>query len=157
MKIIQLRKNGTRRVFTNNKEISKTDQSFVKECDINEIIKKFNKTGQIAHLAKNQGAFADISEIPDLLEAMSTVTTAQQTFNFLPAELRKRFGNSPVEMVNFLQDTRNDEEAIKLGLKVRKKTSTSVPTREEPPVGKKATKKNRLPPSSNDDELNDDE
>lgn len=64
-----------------------------------------------------QGQFADVSEIPDLLEAIKTVTSAQQTFDELPAELRRKFGNSPVNMVEYLQDPSNDIEAVKLGLK----------------------------------------
>ncbi|AZL82952.1 internal scaffolding protein [Apis mellifera associated microvirus 25] len=118
--IITRRPNGTKRIQTINEEPSKTEQSFQKECDVNEIIRKYMKTGQITHMARNQGSYADVSEIPDLHSAMIQVSQAQQAFDSLPAELRKRFGNSPVAMVEFLQNPKNDEEAIELGLKTKK-------------------------------------
>lgn len=117
MKKIEVRKDGKKRVYTVNEEPSKTDQSFQTECDVNHIVQKYLKTGRINHLARMQGQFADVSEIPDLLEAIKTVTSAQQTFDELPAELRRKFGNSPVNMVEYLQDPSNDIEAVKLGLK----------------------------------------
>lgn len=118
--IITLRPNGSKRIQTVNTEPSKTQQQFAKECDVNEIIRKYIKTGQISHLAKNQGVYADVSEIPDLHSAMMQVSQAQQAFDSLPAELRKRFGNSPVAMVEFLSNPMNDDEAIELGLKTKK-------------------------------------
>lgn len=120
MKIIEKRANGTTRVYTKNDEPSLTDQSWAKDCDVNNIIAKYIKTGQISHLAKHQGQYADVSAIPDLQSALDQVTKAQQAFDDLPSNLRKRFGNSPVEMVNFLSDPKNDQEAISLGLKVKK-------------------------------------
>lgn len=113
-----VRKNGTLRVQTDTSNWkSMTDQQFADQVDINEIVKKFQKTGQISHLNKMQGMIADVSEIPDLLESMQTVTRAQQTFAQLPAALRDRFGNSPVQLINFLQDPANDQEAVAIGLK----------------------------------------
>lgn len=117
MKKIETRANGTKRVYTVNEEPSKTDQSFKDEVNVNNIISKFNKTGQISHLAKKQGMYADLSTIEDLHTSLTQVVQAQEAFDSLPAELRRRFGNSPVEMVNFLQDPANDQEAVKLGLK----------------------------------------
>jgi len=38
----------------------------------------------------------------------------------LPSDVRKRFSNDPAELIDFLADKKNDEEAIKLGLKIKK-------------------------------------
>lgn len=116
MKVIEKRKNGSIRVYTVNNEPSMTDQQFKDDCDVNFIVDKFTKTGNLTHLAKFQGMYADVSEIPDLAQAMQIVSTAQTAFDTLPAELRSRFGNSPVNMVEFLNDINNKDEAIKLGL-----------------------------------------
>lgn len=142
MKIIETRPNGTKRVYTKNDQPSKTDQSFKMDCDVNFIVNKFTKTGQITHLAKNQGQYADVSEIPDLAGALATVTHAQLTFDSLPAELRVRFGNSPVEMVNFLKDPANLEESIKLGLRDKKPVGPEA----QPPAEKtpKSTSKKKI-------------
>lgn len=116
MKVIEKRKNGSIRVYTVNNEPSMTDQQFKDDCDVNFIVNKFTKTGHLTHLAKFQGMYADVSAIPDLAEAMQIVSTAQTAFDTLPAELRSRFGNSPVNMVEFVNDVNNKDEAIKLGL-----------------------------------------
>lgn len=119
-KIISKRQNGSIRVVTPVGEKSMTDQSFKDECDVNNIISKFKKTGNLTHVARIQGTYGDFSDIPDLQQAMQTVTDAQANFEALPSNIRSRFGNSPVEFLNFLSDPSNDQEAIKLGLKIPK-------------------------------------
>lgn len=123
MKVITLRPDGTRRVSTQNNEPSKTDQQFKKECDVNYIMAQARKGVMTSHVRNSKGVYADVSQIPDLLECMEIMTTAQQDFDKLPAEVRKRFGNSPVELVDFLNDKNNDEEAIKMGFKEKPKKS----------------------------------
>lgn len=120
MKKIQIRKNGTRRVYTENNEPSKTDQQFKEDCDVNTIMDRFLKTGQVSHLAKNQGLYADVSSAPDFQEAMEITSKANQAFEALPARVRERFGNSPIAMLAFLDNPENDKEAIALGLKTQK-------------------------------------
>lgn len=127
MKKIELRPNGTKLVHTVNEQPPETDQSFGKECDINHIVKKFIKTGQITHLARRQGFYGDQSQIPDFQTAMDTVTKAQQAFDELPAHIRKRFANSPHELMQFLQDPKNQDEAISLGLMEMVETPQQAP------------------------------
>ena len=126
MKQFEIRKNGTLRVFTINNEISKADQSAKKECDVNHIVKKYKTTGLITHLRDGQGSYLDLSEVGDLSNSLNIVASAQQKFDQLPAELRKRFGNSPVQLVEFLSNSENDLEAVKLGLKVIPEKETSL-------------------------------
>lgn len=116
-KVIMIRKNGSRRVFTVNNQPSLTDQQWKKDCDVNSIIASHHKTGQIPHLAKIQGQFADVSEIQDLLPSLMKVEIASQSFLKLPPATRSRFGNKMENMITFLQDPKNSDEAIKLGLK----------------------------------------
>ena len=118
MKIIEKRENGTIRVHTQNNEPSKTDQSWLEQTEVNTIIHKYRKTGAITHLASKQGTFADVSDIPDMLEAHERVNNAFNAFNELPAIIRDKFKNDPLKMIEFLNDPSNNEEAIKLGLKV---------------------------------------
>lgn len=119
-KIISKRKDGSTRVVTPITQKSMTDQSFKDECDVNNIISKFKKTGNITHVARIQGTYGDFSDIPDLQQAMQTVTEAHLAFDSLPSNVRKRFGNSPQEFLQFMADPKNDNEAITLGLKVPK-------------------------------------
>lgn len=119
-KHIILRKNGSRQVITVNHSPSKTDQSWKKDTDVNEIMRKFQKTGQITHLSTIQERYGDVSDVPDLDVAMQQIEDAQSAFMAMPSALRKKFNNDPADMINWLQDPRNDEEAITLGLKSRR-------------------------------------
>lgn len=118
MKKIYVREDGTKRVVTVNEEASKTDQQWKENCDANHIIEKFHKTGQITHLAKKEGTYADVSHVQDLHSSLIQVEKARSEFYSLPAALRKRFNNSMLEYVKFIEDPKNDELAIELGLKV---------------------------------------
>lgn len=167
MKKIEIRKNGSKRVYTVNTEPSKTDQSFKNEADVNNIMARYRKTGQITHLAKHQGSYADVSEIPDLSQALDQVTKAQQAFDALPSELRARFGNSPVNMIEFLQNDNNIDEAIKLGLYKKPKDGTPsavdqkldylVEQSKNLPSQKFKTHKKPTSSITNDDKSNDDD
>lgn len=133
-KYILRRKNGTKRVVTVNHEQSLADQSQADECDVNNIMDKYLKTGQVSHLTNMQGQYADVSQIPDLHTALSQVTQAEQAFQSLPAELRERFNNSPIKMVEFLKDSKNDQEAINLNLKSIQYKTIPVPVPDPDPA-----------------------
>lgn len=115
-KKMSIRKNGSKRVVTINTEPSKTDQSFKSDCDIQEIIAKFRKTGQVTHLNKKQGIYADVSQIPDLLGATMIVQDASEKFSSLPSGVRDKFNNDPINMIQWLNNPDNQDEGIKLGL-----------------------------------------
>lgn len=104
------------RIKSINQEPSLTQQQFKDQCDINNIIKRYRLTGEITHVSKKKGHYGDYSEVPDYQTAMEIVIKADTAFNELPASLRKRFGNSPAELLSFISDPANQEEAAKLGL-----------------------------------------
>nr|QJB20813.1 MAG: internal scaffolding protein [Microvirus sp.] len=114
-----LRKNGTRIIGIQNEEDSLTDPSFASECNVNNIVKKFKNTGQITHLAKREGVYADVSTVTDLLTATIQVQKASEAFKTIPAELRRKLNEDPAQLIEFLNDPENDEEAIYYGLKER--------------------------------------
>lgn len=99
-------------------EPSRTKQSFVEECDINNILKQYQKTGQIRHITAQaeKGQYVDLPEPIDFQESLNTVMRAEEAFATLPAKLRNRFGNDPSEFLEFMGDPANQDEIIKLGL-----------------------------------------
>lgn len=99
-------------------DVTRTKQSFKDECDINNIIKKFHKTGLIDFVNTRQPQYGDYSGF-DFQVAMDTVAKANEMFAELPAGVRKRFQNDPVEFVKFVSDANNQDEMIKLGLATR--------------------------------------
>jgi len=91
-------------------------QSFKAECDINNIMKKYQATGLITHIQKAPGGYGDFSNVTDYHDSINRVNAAVQAFMSLPSKLRKEFNNDPGEMLAFLDDPSNEAEAISLGL-----------------------------------------
>ncbi len=98
------------------KPVGKTraKQQFAKECDINNILKRFGKSGQLDHLAAKPPEYG-VVEGSDLHTLMNVVAEANSAYESLPDLLRDRF-SSPSALVAFLGDESNRDEAIDLGL-----------------------------------------
>jgi len=92
-----------------------TKQAHKDECDVNNIIKKYDKTGLIIHVSKIEAEYGDMTGI-DFKSAQDKIAKAKSMFRALPAEIRKRFKNSASELLDFMDNGDNREEAIKLGL-----------------------------------------
>lgn len=102
------------------------------ECDINNIVKTYMRTGELP--GQRQLIYADISEMSDLRDALHMVNDAQQAFMDLPAEVRRHFDNDPVKLVEFAQDPNNYDKAVELGLAVRKEVPAPVTPSAAAPV-----------------------
>lgn len=100
---------------------SRTKQSFAKECDINQILARYRKTGLLDHVRANPGVFADVSKIEDFHGMTQKIRFAQESFEQLPADLRNRFNNDPGRLIAFVADKSNIDEAIKLGILPQRK------------------------------------
>lgn len=92
-----------------------TEQHHKRECDINYIIKKYDKTGLITHISKIEGEFGDLSGL-DFKVMQDKVANAKTMFEMLPSKIRKEFKNNPYELLSFMDDEKNREKAIALGL-----------------------------------------
>lgn len=126
MKISQ-RENGTKRVQIDCGGVSKTDQSFAKSVNINNIIKKFQKTGILPNTS-GQAVYADVSALPSLEEAHRIIKTAESAFLDLPSDVRKLMDNNPLKMEMWLSDEANYDMAVKYGLLEKKSKVTDVVT-----------------------------
>lgn len=104
-----------RRVRVVNHEPSQTKQSFTQECDINQIMAKFQKTGAIDHLAKHQDQYG-FANSQSFHEAMNIVSTAKSMFQELPSSIRRKFENDPAKFLDFVEDPDNHDELVTLGL-----------------------------------------
>lgn len=93
----------------------KTDQSQAKECDINNIVATYHKTGVLPQ-GRDSGVFADVSDAPSYQDALQVVINAENAFMALDAKTRKRFDNDPTRMLAFLEDPNNRAEAAALGM-----------------------------------------
>ena len=96
-------------------DASLTQQHQKDQADINFIVEQFNVTG-ILPTAPVSPQYGDFSGISDYQSALNAVIDAQDEFMSLPANLRSRFENDPVNLINFLSNEENRQEAIELGL-----------------------------------------
>lgn len=91
-------------------------QSAQNECDINFIVKRFTKTGQLTHIREGLMEFRDMSGIPDLHEAMTIVADANSLFQELPAEIRAACGHDASNFIAYVDDEENHDQCVEWGL-----------------------------------------
>lgn len=97
---------------------SRTVQHHRESCDIASIVAKYKKTGILPQFRSQTvpGRFDDFSDVQDYQQACNRVIAAQQAFSELPVRVRERFSHDPAELLTFLADSSNRDEAIALGL-----------------------------------------
>lgn len=120
--------------FSGDDGVSKTQQHFKKECDINSILKSFDRTGILSHVNNKTPLYGDYSEVPDYLTANMIVEESKRKFASLPAFIRERFDNDPAKLVQFVEDDSNYDEAVKLGIIAGKGDKGKPDTVVVPPV-----------------------
>jgi len=111
---------------------SLTKQSFRDECDINNILRQFNVTGQLP-AGSVQPQYGDFSGITDYQSALNAVMAAQDSFLELPAKVRAKFDNDPAVFLDFVSDEANKDEMKALGL-LREETAQAVVSSPSEPV-----------------------
>lgn len=101
------------------KPVPRTKQEFREQCDINNVIKQFTATGQINHIsaAAARGAFMDLPDDLDYQSSLNIVLKAEESFMALPAKVRDRFDNDPATFLAFVDDPKNADELVKLGIR----------------------------------------
>jgi len=132
---------------------SLTHQAMAKECDINSIMAKWQKTGIIEHRNEHQGQYGDYTVITsDYQEALNAVLAADEMFSSLPANVRKKFDNDPGQFIEYASDPKNAQGMVKLGLA----TETILETQKAPDGAKKPlserAKADKPAPKTDDEE-----
>lgn len=93
-----------------------TKQAMRDDVDINNILRRYVKSGVLTHLAANPGQFADVSEIGDYRSALEQVRAAEATFMNLPSRVRARFDNDAAAFLDFVTEPGHEAELKELGL-----------------------------------------
>lgn len=94
---------------------SLAQQHMKDECDINVIVERFGVTGMVPS-SPVAPTYGDFSGVLDYHSALNQIHATERDFMGLPAKLRARFNHDPYELVNFLMDEANRNEAIELGI-----------------------------------------
>lgn len=99
-----------------NCQHSLTVQSEKNNCDVNQILKKYDKTGLITHVNRSVSSYGDFSEVNEYQDSLNFVIAAREAFDELPADIRKKFNNDPGFFFEFCTNPDNQDEMIELGL-----------------------------------------
>lgn len=95
---------------------SLTQQHMKSEADINTIVGRYMKTGQLGNPVSNkQPIYGDFSSI-DYMEMRNAIADIDQEFGALPSRIRSRFQNDAHQLIRFIEKPENYQEAVKLGL-----------------------------------------
>ena len=97
---------------------TRAKQAMADECNINNIMARYEKTGILEHVRQHPGGYGDVSGAVPYHEAIDIVDRAQRSFMTLPSKIRRRFGNDPGEFLEWVTNPANQAEIIELGLAV---------------------------------------
>lgn len=92
-------------------------QEFKEECDINVLMKRYQKTGLFPQYPGQSPRYVSNIGAPDYQEALGIVMQAKSDFAALSSELRKRFDNDPQKFLEFCANPDNGDELVSLGLR----------------------------------------
>lgn len=126
-------------------------QSSKDECDINNIMRHYEKTRQVPpHLIREDGHYGDFTDIPSYQDSLNQVMRAKEQFDLLGSRIRERFDNDPQKFLDFVSKPENGAEMAKLGLF---KPRPPVPPKESISEGvtKPAPAKKSKPPKEESD------
>lgn len=93
----------------------RTKQAHKAECDINNILARFKKTGTLDFQQQHAPQYGDVTAI-DFQNAQLLIAQAKGMFAAMPAHLRSEFDNEPGKFLAFVNDPTNRAKAEKLGL-----------------------------------------
>ena len=111
---------------------SRTKQEFKNDCDINRIMSKFQRTGALTHFANYSATYGDITAL-DYQTAQNTLIRARNLFDSLPSSVRK-IVSTPAGFLDFVQDPKNAEKLIELGLRPKPVSAPAEPVTPTPPA-----------------------
>ena len=120
-----------RPVIKNFFKPSRVEQNHRDEVNINSIMDRFKVTGQLP-VSNRPALYGDFSTVDSFQTCQEALTKAEQDFMALPAKIRKRFDNDPAQLIDFVKDEANTEEAIELGIIPRPEPESSVTPEPDP-------------------------
>lgn len=126
---------------------SMAKQSMAAETDINNIMRKYEKSGMIAHVSRYKGQYADVAHSVDYHEGLNSMIRAEEMFDSLSARIRERFNNNPGEFLAFVEDPENLEEMQTLGLLNKPPAKAEIASADTPGKPEK-TAENKAEPQS---------
>lgn len=94
---------------------SMAQQQFKDDCDVNKIMERHVRF-DVPIPNKQAWQVGDATVVKSLEDAIDQISNASAEFDLLPAAVRERFGNDPLNLLKFVADEGNRAEAERLGL-----------------------------------------
>lgn len=110
-----------------------TKQEFKEKSDINVIVERASR-GLPLSTGMQSGqlpVFGDFTKGQDFHGAMCYIQDTERKFMSLPPKVRDRFDNDPAKLLDFLNEGKNRDEAIELGLVVKGNVPMGTPIAKE--------------------------
>lgn len=123
---------------------SLTKQSFVPETDINNIMNKYLRTGEIHHLTPQKGTYG-IAPSYDFREALEIVKNSTEKFDNLPSEIRTKFDNDPAKFLEYVENPANLSELVSMGL-AEETPDTDTQNSQKAPHDENRASEGNIPP-----------
>lgn len=99
---------------------TRTKQNHKEECDINNIVKKYDKgRGLLTHVNQAIASYGDFTQVNEYQVSLDLVNSSQQNFAALPSDIRRKFGQNPGEFLEFATNPENLDAMVDLGLAVK--------------------------------------
>lgn len=95
---------------------SLTRQEFADDANINTIMAQYEKSGVISHINTTPPAYLDVSDVPNLANAIQLIRDSETAFMTLPAKTRLEFDNDPVKFIDWAQNPDNIDKLREYGL-----------------------------------------
>lgn len=104
-----------------------TEQHHKQACDVDLILRKYDKTGLITHVNNAVAHYGDYTEVNEYQECLNLVNKAKDDFLQLPSEIRKRFENDPGLFFEFAGNPANRDALVELGLAEHPSADVNLP------------------------------
>lgn len=118
--------NRTKKVTlsTPDPEHTRVQQHYKEQLEINNIVRRAMNGGHIP-APTSPPIYGDFT-VSRLEDAYKVINEAESAFSRLPSDVRARFNNNPLDIVGFVHDEKNRDEAIKIGLLPKPPPAPSV-------------------------------
>lgn len=91
-------------------------QEFRDECDINNVVARYLKTGIPPVTREAFARYGDFSQVPDCQEMLVRTAAAREAFASLDARTREAFDNQPEKLIAAINDPKQAQRLVDLGL-----------------------------------------
>lgn len=102
-------------MFDTEDAVSRTQQEFADECDINNIMARYIKTGTVPMYLDRGMLDGDMHEM-SYHDMQNVIADANSAFAVLPATVRASFDNDPAKFVDFALDDKNVNKLREWGM-----------------------------------------